>query len=323
VGFTFKKLRVIGVQVPAGRLIKIIFPLGTYLFRMANRIEFKRRKENFHQIESSIGLLENEIKKRIKAISLLKATDNILSLTNELDNFTFLLAGLNGVWTEALVKWIIQEHDAFTSNQIAAITKVTSLKSKWEFTFKSAVTNKYSITTSNQSGIASKQQITNFSSMTDAEKDRIDKMFTLINNKLLDTVDIRNKVQHGEWKNAYEKDVSSGIYIFSQSMSDKLRYSNILSLKIKRKQIFQLYLMLKDYCTFKHYGKFNKDIGSNPFDYFFPKRYNQILALQREIDTSSFTDYVNHISEKHRRAAYWQRKNRIKHFIRYLKFWNK
>jgi len=290
---------------------------------MANRIEFKRRKENFHQIESSIGLLENEIKKRIRAISLLKSTDNILPLANELDNFTFLLAGLNGVWTEALIKWIIQEHDAFTSNQIAAITRATSLKLKWELTFKSAITNKYSIATSNASGIASKQQITNFSSIANADRDRIDKIFTLVDHKLPDTVDIRNKVQHGEWKNAYEKDAPTGVYIFNQSMSDKLRDSNILSLKIKRKQIFELYLMLKDYCTFKHYGKFNKDRDSNPFDYFFPKRYNQILALQKEIDTSSFTDYVNHISDKHRRASYWQRKNRIKHFINYLKFWNK
>lgn len=271
-----------------------------------NEIEYRRRKDNTDFLENAISVVEADVKKRIRKIAVCHNHLKVSQITSEMDSYTAILTGLTGVWTESLIKYIIQENGAFNLTQINHILTTKSLIGKWESVYKGGLTNKYGIPTSRSHQIASKSEIQFFFNSDSVNQNRFNNTFQLIETILDDVVNLRNKIQHGEWLNGYSKD-SHGNYFFDSNI---IMSSNVLVQRLRRNQIKQLFLILSDLCTFKHSGKFRIISSSNPYEYFFPKRNGQILKLQNEIDIADINKYINGIMEKERRASYWKRKNR-------------
>ncbi|OHX68380.1 hypothetical protein [Flammeovirga pacifica] len=272
-----------------------------------NEAEFRRRKENTDFLQFSIQTIENDIKSRIRKIAIEASQPTIDKLTDELDAYTAILIGLTGVWSEALIKHLVLDNGVFNNTQAQAIISSTALKEKWLLTYKCALTNAYSIPTARANLIASKEEIRRFFVTNTRNSNQVNNTYGFIEEIMEEVRDFRNKIQHGDWKHGYTKN-SARVYVFDDSATQSLRSKNLLTERLRRHQIKQLYLMIFDLYSFRRLGKFRKDNSSKPSIYFFPKRYGQLKKLKGEIRRVDFSKYVNDMMYREQQGKLWRRR---------------
>jgi hypothetical protein len=278
---------------------------------------YERRKENVHKVEEAIELLEDNIKdciiKQGTSIDILEKK----KLENDIDSYTRLLSGVVIVWCESLIKWLYYEHGAFEELQIDKLLSTQiSLENKWTMALTAAFYKAFSNTTYNPlNPLPTKNMIISSNVISASDKDKFNKLYELVNDKLVPAIDVRNKIQHGDWIFAFKTAKFNGNNLtrragFDKKLTTKVEQDNMLVLRLKRHQFKLIYDMIKDLAVFTRFGKFRADNTVTPFEFHFGKRYKQILDNQKLIDTSDFQLYRENLVEKEKRGREWKEKSK-------------
>jgi len=280
--------------------------------------DFIRRKKNVDKVSKSIVLIESQIKDAIIKQGLSSDDQEKADLENKINLNTSILSGLVIVWSESMVKWLFYEHGAFEDLQIQLLLSKTDYKQKWTCAISAAFYKAFSGLPYNPSTpIPSKSFINGLTTVSTLDKGKFNVLHDLIQTKLVPAIEVRNKIQHGEWEYCYTKKL--GIFSYDTILTPRVLIENILTLRLKRNQFQCLYDIIKDLATFRRVGKFNLDTSSNPFKFYFGKRYYKIMANQKQIDSADYEKYKRDLVESNLRGINWRKKNRFKIFAARIK----
>lgn len=202
------------------------------------QIDYKRRQENVSKLNDAINLLEQQIKNCIIKQGFSENTNEVQQLEQQIELYTRILSGLVIVWSENMIKWLFYEHGAFEDAQIQLLLGKNELKQKWICAITAAFHKAFSgIPYDPNNPLPSKSYINGLSTISQKNKIRFNKLYDLIDTKLVPAISIRNKIQHGEWINSYSTNNPTGSTEFDANLTNKVENDNILILRLKRNQI--------------------------------------------------------------------------------------
>lgn len=275
------------------------------------QLDFVRRKENVHKVGEAIGFIEKKIKGAIIKEGLSTNTKEKQELENEIDVCTRILSGLVIVWSEAMIKWLCYEHGAFEDAQITELVQENKpLEQKWTSAITIAFYKAFSGENYNLlAPIQKKKDILDCGAINKADKELFESLYNLVETKIVPAITIRNKIQHGDWVNAFKTDKNTKLTSYDSSLSTKVEGDNILRLKLKRNQIKGIYDIIRDLATFKKTGEFKLDAETTPFAHFFGKRYRNIIENEKKIDTADFQEYKDILIKNAINGQKWRRQN--------------
>jgi len=177
--------------------------------------------ENVRTLESAIEQIQRDLRLSISR----QQETNIYS-------YTKLLSYLIVCWSEARIMKLIYEPEvtytnkvgtftkrkSFTQSEIENIYSSSTLKDKWLKAVQIAISKHHNVPINS-----------NFpSSLPFTSRSRYLEIEDLISNKLLNSIELRNRIAHGQWKQAFTNDLRS----FSQSHTTALRTENIVTLQL-------------------------------------------------------------------------------------------
>lgn len=282
--------------------------------------EYDRRRDNINEVNIAILHLESNIKASIRKIAFASDYKEKEKLYEQIKINTRLISGLVIIWTENLIKWLLYEHGAFQDEQIHRILNISGLKDKWTVALTNAFYFTYPINIYDSSNpLVKKSHISSSTAIHRKDKEKYLKLRKIIETNLSNAIDIRNKIQHGDWVNSYTINEITKQFEYDSSQTNIVLNENLLILKLKRKQFKLLYDLIKDLAVFKNRGSFKLDNNSTPFTFFFGKRYGQILHLQKSIDQVNFEFYKEQIITRVKRGIKWKNRNSKP----YLNYFNK
>lgn len=261
---------------------------------------YKYHQENILIIETAIQSTKDNLKNAIiqqyvnKNIveSEKKARNNILIQTR-------ILSGLIVCWSEEIIKRLFYEANAFTDLQIEKLHD-QNLQQKWELALKISFCKAYKVKNPNNSPLYSGIDIEQQLNVSRTAKDRYKNIMNLISLELIPAIDIRNKVQHGEWIKAFEPPNSLN---FSPDMTREVNRENIIIQQTKINQFKAIYQLIHDLAVFK--------IGNNAktFERDFDTNYNKIESNRYLLKIRKFSDYKNDIIKRYENGIIWKKKN--------------
>lgn len=242
---------------------------------------YKKWCENVTTLEESIEQLQVDLR---------------LSISKELDgktyNYTKLLSYLVVCWCEARIMKLIHEPQqtittkngiinkpkSFTENEIESIISSSTLKDKWIKALQISISKAYGVAID-----------TNFpNSLLFTARTRYLEIEELIDNKLLPSIELRNRIAHGQWKQAFTNDLKS----FSQPHTSALRTENIVTLQLS-------------YATFKAIGQLIHDLATSKqtFERDFDENYKIVEQNKSNIHNRDFLSYKEKLIEKYKRGV--------------------
>lgn len=241
----------------------------------------------------NVRALENAIENLQKDIRILIAKEQ---KENEY-SYTKLLSYLVVCWCEARVIKLIYEPEytitnkkgtftkrkSFTEQEIEIIKNSSTLKDKWITALKIGISKAYDIPLNN-----------NFpNNLLFTPRTRYLAIIDLIESELLQSIELRNRIAHGQWKQAFTNDLNS----FSQTHTTALRKENIVSLQL-------------DFGIFKHLAQLIHDLASSPatFERDFDSNYRKIEQNKLNLDSRDYNQYCRRLIEKYKRGL--ERRNK-------------
>ncbi|MFZ4474172.1 MAG: hypothetical protein ACOYPR_03200 [Saprospiraceae bacterium] len=293
---------------------------------------YKRRRANVRKIDDAITLLELQIKTCIRNLETCSNNGEKIKIENEIELFTNLLSGAVIIWCETLIKALFYEYGAFKEEQInELLDKKRSLEQKWTLALSCVFFKAFSGQSYNPAmPITNKNTILTLSSIPQSEKDKFAKLYDMIENRLCPAIKIRNKIQHGDWafsfqEAEFQKNLTTGLRTlakrpaYDRHTTEKVEQENILTLRLKRQQFRIIYGLIKNLAVFRRIGKYRVDANSTPFQDNFGKKYKQILANQKLLETADYEKYKIDLISSTSRGKIWAKKNK-NIFIR-IKTW--
>lgn len=231
-------------------------------------------------------------------------TDLRLAISKQLDsktyNYTKLLSYLLVCWCEARImklihepqltittkKRIINKPKSFTQSEIDLVISAPTLKDKWLKAIQIAITKAYKVNLD-----------TNFpSNLSFTPRSRYLELEELISNSLLPSIELRNRIAHGQWKQAFTNDLKS----FSQQHTTALRTGNIVTLQLS-------------YAMFRAIGQLVHDLSSSKqtFERDFDVNYRIIEQNKLNHHNRDFISYKQNLINKYQRGL--KRRNQNSH----------
>lgn len=242
--------------------------------------------ENVKTLENTIEQIQRDLRLNISR----QQEANVYS-------YTKLLSYLIVCWSEARIMKLIYEPEytykhssgnsytkrkSFSQTEIEDIYSSATLKDKWLKAMQIAISKHHNIPLN-----------VNFpNSLPFTSKARYLEIEDLINNKLLSSIELRNRIAHGQWKHAFTNDLRS----VSQPHTTSLRTENIVTLQL-------------NYNIFKVLAQLVHDIASSPstFERDFDKNYKVLEQNKLNLHNRNFADYSANLIAKHIRGQ--QRRN--------------
>jgi hypothetical protein len=241
---------------------------------------YRKWCENVTALESAIEQLQKDLR-----LSISKEQKN-----NEY-SYTKLLSYLVVCWCEARVIKLIYEPEhtftnrngtftkrkSFTQQEIEQIIDSSTLKDKWITALQIGISKAYGIILDG-----------NFSNnLPFTLRARYLVIIELIENDLLPSIELRNRIAHGQWKQAFTNDLSS----FSQPHTTALRRENIVSLQL-------------NYGIFKHLAQLIHDLASSPatFERDFDSNYKIIEQNKLNLNSRNYENYCEKLIAKYNRG---------------------
>jgi hypothetical protein len=275
---------------------------------------YDKHHKNIKLIEHSINLLqknikntyiqEYEIEQSSKSLVLKKQIKEKFSLDR--DAYLKILLGVITSWSEELIKRLLFENNAFKSEQIIKIHLLQDARQKWQMTFKVAFCNAF-LTYSASDPLYKK--ISNPENEKKIKRSlRIKFLDTtdLIKDEIFPVIDLRNKVQHGEWLFAFEPPHSIK---FDGPLTGKIRKENIRTIQTKINDIETLYKMIKDVATYNGTKDFKLGKKTNPYEYFFNQNYERIEFNKENLKNLTEKKYRQSLIEKYANGKIHKDKN--------------
>jgi len=241
---------------------------------------YKKWCENVKTLEDAIEQIQRDIRLFIAK----RQESNVYS-------YNKLLSYLIICWCEARIMKLIYEPEYIFNNKRGAFKKSKSfeqdeienvyntkeLKEKWLKALQIAISKRHKISLDKDFP----------KSLPFTSRARYYEIEDLINNKLLPSIEVRNRIAHGQWKHAFTFDLKS----FSQSHTTALRTENIVVLQL-------------NYNIFKILGQLIHDIASSPetFDRDFDKNYAILEQSKLNLHKRDYKKYCENLVDKYARG---------------------
>ena len=213
---------------------------------------------------------------------------------------TRILSGLVVSWSETIIKRLYYEPNAFSDIQIQKLHEL-NLQQKWEFALKVAFCKAYNVGPSNDTPLFNHIDIESQTNIPRSARDRYRHIKNLITNELLPAINIRNKVQHGEWLKAFEPPNSLE---FSRELTRDVNREDIISLQTKINQFKAIYQLIHDLAVFKQGN------AAVTFERDFDKNYHRIESNRILASNRTQRKYREDIIGRYERGLDWKQRNR-------------
>ena len=167
--------------------------------------------QNLREVENGIERIELDLRKYI-------------SMNDSQNEYTYtkILSQLITCWAEVRILKVLHEPKAFTQAEINGILpQKSSLEDKWKNSVKLAFSKAYNLNglTPIEAQLSGDAQI------------RYLEIMNLISNDLLPSIQLRNRIAHGQWRTAFTGNLRS----ISVSLTQQIENENIISLQLKKK----------------------------------------------------------------------------------------
>jgi hypothetical protein len=276
-----------------------------------NKTPFYQHHENIKLIEAAIKLMIDDVKQTIIdkyendfTVNIYLKEVNKTKLKQKQDAYTKILLGLIISWTEELTKRLLYEPNAFKKEQITEILAIESSPDRWKVVFKVAFYNcfrkNYDVINPLYKGVDIDEL-----AISKSLRIKYNAVAATIEDEIFPAIKLRNKVQHGEWVNAFDKD--------TLEYSQPLKNENIRTIQVKINIIKAIYKMMKELATYNPKDlyllkqKFKLDNKSSPFEYFFDKNYEIIETNKKHLQVFHFGKYKDDLIARYKRGKEYKK----------------
>jgi hypothetical protein len=227
---------------------------------------YKQHCENIREIEEAIKLVELDLRRYISS-----------QQDKHAYKYTKLLSYLITCWTEVRILKLAFEKDVFNVAEIEMIVSAGTLNDKWVTALEIAICKAYGINRSLD--IATQLLFT--------ARIQFNELRNLISSDLLSSIELRNRIAHGQWKFAFTNDLKN----ISTPLTGELRQENIVKLQLKRKLLIGLATLIHDLA-----------VSPTTFERDFDKNYKLIEQNKRNLHKRDFNDYKQKMIAKFERG---------------------
>ena len=189
--------------------------------------------------------------------------------------YTKILSHLINSWAEVRVLKLIYEIGAFSNAEKTKIIKCNDLKERWQMALNIAFCKAYKIRKINS-------KTTSFT-----PRKRYEALKELIDNELLESNQLRNRIAHGQWQFAFNNDLLR----INEDLTEKLRKENIVRLQLRLKMFINLAQIIHDLAVSK--TTFARD---------FDRNYRIVEEQKQNFHNRNYEDYRNKMILKRRRG---------------------
>lgn len=219
------------------------------------------------------------IKKAIKSIQMILR--DYISRDEELNIYVFtkILSHLVDSWAEVRVLKLIYEKGGFNESERNRIIRCSSPKERWEMALTIAFCKAYKIPNAEK-----------INSVTTpiTPRTRYQELLKLLDNDLLESNQLRNRIAHGQWKYAFTNDLSG----ISEQLTGMLRQENIVKLQLRLKMFTSLAQVIHDLAVSK--STFERDFDSH---------FRKIEEQKRNFHKRDYEDYRRKMISKRERGV--------------------
>lgn len=215
-----------------------------------------------------------------KAITTVQRTLRNYISANErvnVDIYTKILSHLINSWAEVRVLKLVYESRAFNDQQKKDILACGGARERWQKALDFAFCKAFNV---NQSNIDS--PIVDYTA-----RSRRLALLDIINEDLLESNQLRNRIAHGQWKYAFSEDLLS----VNGALTHRLRKENIVKLQMKLAMFKSLAQIIHDLAVSK--PTFERDFDVN---------YRRIENQKRNFHNRKYEDYKQKMLVKRRRG---------------------
>jgi hypothetical protein len=243
---------------------------------------FKQHQKNLKALESTIELIQSDIRRYISM-----SDEKNEHQKENVYAYTKILSHLISSWIEVRVLKLAYEENAFSDVNIGEILSAKEFKDKWETALNIAICKAYSLKPNKD--IASQLPFTT--------RKRYEELITIIEDELLISYQIRNRIAHGQWVIAFTNDLSKP----SSELTGRLKQENIVTLQLK-------------YKLFKSLAQTIHDLAVSPktFERDFDKNYKIIEDQRLNIHKRDYEKYKANFRKKYQRGLAKRRENMAK-----------
>jgi hypothetical protein len=246
---------------------------------------YKKWCENVSTLDEAIGQVQRDLR---LAISIKE--------NSKIYNYTKLLSYLVVCWCESRIMKLIHEPaivitakngiinkpKSFSLTEIDQIISSSTLKDKWLTALQIAIAKAYNVPLD-----------ANFPrTLSFTPRSRYLEIEELISNELLPSIELRNRIAHGQWKQAFTNDLKA----FSQPHTTSLRTENIVELQL-------------NFAMFKAIGQLVHDLASSraTFERDFDNNYRVVEQNKLNLHNRDYNIYCQKLVVKYTRGV--QRRN--------------
>ncbi|MEH6992825.1 hypothetical protein V7075_08935 [Neobacillus drentensis] len=228
---------------------------------------YKQQCQNVKLIESAYDSIEKKVKEAIK-------TED----KNEEVVFTRLLSNITVIWMEASILKICYDNNYFTEEDILKIRESQSLEQRITSLINMAVCKRHNIP------FTRKQLDTELKY---TERARYKGLIQLIQEDFTESINIRNKIAHGQWKFAY----SNGSNALDEIVTAKINSENIVGIQLKR-NLFKNLMELIQHIA----------VDFDKYDSTFDVMYEKIEGYKHNKEGRNYKEYKNKLIESYKRG---------------------
>lgn len=226
-----------------------------------------------HQHHSNLKLIE-------KAIRLVQRDlRKYISIQDEGGTYVYtkIFSQLISSWSEVRVLKLTNERSVFNADERNDILSARSLRDRWVTAFDIAICKTYKI----------QNNIRIINQLPFTPRARYQAIVALIDEDLLETFEVRNRIAHGQWKYAFTNDLRN----ISTELTGKLHQENIVELQLKYKLFKSLAQIIHDLAV--SHPTFERD---------FDKNFQRIEEQKHNLHNRSYGDYRQKMIDKYQRG---------------------
>jgi len=267
---------------------------------------------NKKSLENAIDLIKENIRATLKKetsdrkyIIKLSFTDNKrVKLIENVRSYNRILLGLLVSWSEESIRRLFFEPNVFSNAQIDfLLEKNRSLEQKWTFALKIAFLKANGlIPVGNETCVRVNINSRDFRTLSSDQISKYEGIVKLINDFLIPSINIRNKVQHGEWIVAFKPPDSK---IYCPELTRRIFKENIITTSSRIVVFNSIYQMIVDLARFSS-NNFKIDPTTTPFEYFYNQQIKKINHEKSKIVSSDIHKYIDDLITKNQNGKVYR-----------------
>ena len=258
----------------------------------------------FEEIKLQIKSLYRKTNKLGQVIFLLADNDpKKMELQEKELALSRILSGIQVSWAEESIKRLLYESKIFTDVQRNFLINKKALDQKWYGCLLIVFSIAYDLILPGDELCQNVKVKNEKRNLGEELVEQYEEMRKVILDHLIPTFSIRNKVQHGEWKFAFEAPVSA---VYSQDLTDGIAAENIVTTTARFHIVNAFYNMLLDMGRFKS-NAFALDSIQTPFEYFYKSYIAKINAQVDVIQNPEIAQFRRKVAESAQRSGLYKK----------------